>query len=186
MRALPGRRGFALAITVASLLVPSAGQADATPRCGWYGKSPGEASNHELRSSTLCLVNQIRERHGIPPLDFNLALRQSASAHSANMVRSRSLSHYGPGGSTLTTRVARAGYLGDMSGFRAAENIGAGQGSFGSPFAIVRSWMQSPGHRRNILDRGLRDFGVGVARGNPLGRSGNAATYTIDFGARWR
>ena len=188
MKALVGLRGIALAIAAAFLLAPSAGYGDAdTPRCGWYGKSPGAASDHELRTSTLCLVNQIRERHGIPPLDYNLALRRSASIHSVSMVRSRSFSHYGPGGSTVTSRVARSGYLASMSSFRVAENIGAGKGRrYGSPLAIVRTWMRSSSHRQNILDRGFRDFGVGVAHGDPLGRGANAATYTLDFGARWR
>lgn len=180
--------GIALAAALALSLLPAAavGEDAGAPPCGWHGQEPREANDHELRTSVLCLINRIREHYGIPPLDYNLALRQSASSHSVSMVRSRSLSHYGPGGSTLTTRVARAGYLGDMSGFRAAENIGAGQGQLGSPFAIVRTWMRSTTHRENILDRGLRDFGVGVARGDPLGGGRNAATYTIDFGARWR
>jgi len=156
------------------------------PRCGWYGKSPGAATDHELRTSILCLVNQARERRGLRPLEFNEELRRSASAHSSSMVRSRSFSHFA-GGSTVTARVVRSGYLASASHFRVAENIAAGQGRrYGSPIAILRTWMGSWGHRQNILDGGFHDFGVGVARGDPLGGGANAATYTLVFGSRSR
>jgi len=185
MRGLGGRRGVALAIAAVLWVVPGAAQAGAAA-CDGRGQAPAAATDHELRTSVLCLLNQVRENHGIPPLEFNESLRRSASVHSVSMVRSRTLSHYGPGGSTVTTRVVRAGYLASASRFRVAENIGAGAGQeFGSPRAIVSAWMRSPAHRENILDRGLRDFGVGVARGNPYGHDGNAATYTVDFGTRW-
>ena len=187
MRGPAGRRGIALAIAAVLWVVPGVAGAEAAAACGREGQAPGAATDHELRTSVLCLVNRIREHSGIPPLEFNEALQRSASAHSVSMVRSRTLSHYGPGGSTVTARVARAGYLASASRFRVAENIGAGSGrEYGSPRAIVSTWMRSPGHRENILDPGLRDFGVGVAQGNPYSHSRNAATYTIDFGTRWR
>jgi len=101
------------------------------------------------------------------------------------MVRSRSFSHYGPRGSTMLTRIARTGYLSRVASYRVAENIAAGAGpGHGSPSGIVRSWMHSPPHRRNILDSRLHDFGVGVARGDPFGSGARAATYTLDLGAR--
>jgi uncharacterized protein YkwD len=53
---------------------------------------------------------------------------------------------------------------------------------------IVRAWMHSPGHRRNILDSGYRDIGIAVVKGAPVPASargrGPAATYATDFGAR--
>jgi uncharacterized protein YkwD len=179
-----------LAFSFAFLLLPSLGRTDAgaePSRCGLAGQAPRAATEHQLRTSVLCLVNLARKHHGVRPLHFNSALRHSATIHSMSMVRSGSFSHYGPGGSTLTTRIARAGYLARVAAYRVAENIGTGQGRrFASPFAIVQEWMHSAGHRENILDPGLHDFGVGVARGDPLGGGANAATYTLDFGARRR
>jgi len=179
--------GAPVAIVCALALSPGTGrgEAAATPRCGWIGQPPGGATRHQLRTSVLCLVNMAREKHGISPLDFSPKLRRSATAHSRSMVRSGSLSHYGPRGSTPMTRIARTGYLARAGSFRLAENIGAGKGrSYGSPRAIVQGWMRSPGHRGNILDAGLRDFGVGIARGDPDGTRSNAATYTLDLAAR--
>lgn len=176
-----------LVLLVALALAPAAsyGDAGAARRCGLVRQAPRAATLHQLRTSVLCLVNRARERHGIAPLAFNAALRRSATGLSKAMVRSGSVSHHGLRGSTLSSRIARSGYLAGASSYRLAENIATGRGrSNGSPLAIVRDWLQSAGHRRNILDRGLRDFGAGVARGYPHGGSANAATYTLDFGAR--
>ena len=99
------------------------------------------------------------------------------------MVRFNSLSHVGRGGSTFSSRISRSGYLRGATSYRLAENIGAGNGTFGSPRGVFRLWLKSPPHRRNMFDGRMRDFGVGVARGNPFGGTGpNAATYTLDMG----
>ena len=161
-------------------LLPSAGAAKRAARCGDVFQSPAWATDHQLRTSILCLINRARGRHGIRPLRFNFALRRSATGHSLSLVRSGSFSHYGPSGSTPTIRAAHAGYLAHASSYRIAENIATGGGrQFGSPAAIVALWMHSPPHRANILDRRLRDFAVGVARS---GR--DAAMYTLAFGSR--
>ena len=176
-----------LAASIGLCLLPGAGFGDAgrSPRCGEVSRAPAALTDRQLRTSVLCLVNAARERNGLRPLEFNLALRQSATVHSLSMVRSGSFSHYGPGSSTPTTRVANSGYLSRVSSYRIAENIGAGQGSeYGSPIGMVRMWMHSPPHRANILDPGLRDFGVGIARGDVLSGGPDGATYTLDLGAR--
>jgi uncharacterized protein YkwD len=156
--------------------------------CGRIWRAPRKATNHQLRTSTLCLVNRARERRGIGRLSFSINLRRSATALSRTMVGDGIFSHYGPHGSTPLRRIAHTGYLAGASSYRVAENIAVGRGrSFGSPAAIVRQWMHSPMHRANILDGSLRDFGVGVARGNPYGGGRrDTATYTLDFGARRR
>jgi uncharacterized protein YkwD len=176
-----------LAPALLALLWGMTGLADASASgCGGFtARAPRFATDHELRTSVLCLVNEARSRHGVPPLSYNDALRNSATYHSGSMVRSGVLSHNGPRGSTLATRIARSGYLSRAGNYRLAENIAAGAGpARGSPLAIVRRWMNSAEHRGNILDPLLHDFGVGVARGDPSGNGERAATYTLDFGAR--
>jgi len=186
MRRIGDKRGLSgLAAIAAMLIVALVGAAGADARCGRHWQPPREATDHQLRTAVLCLVNVARERRGIAPLKYSEALRRSATAHSKGMVRSRRLSHYGPRGSTPAARIANSGYLARARFYRLAENIGAGRGrSNGSAAAIVRSWMRSPGHRSNILDRRLRDFGVGVARGDTSGERRNAATYTLDLASR--
>jgi uncharacterized protein YkwD len=176
-----------LAFTLLALILPPAGSSATSPiSCGGpTSQAPRFASDHQLRTSVLCLVNEARGRHGVRPLSFNEALRKSATNHSRTMVQSGRLSHYGPRGSTLAARIAQSGYLSSAGNYRLAENIAAGSGpAWGSPMAIVRRWMASTEHRANILDPHLHDFGVGVARGDPSGNGGKAATYTLDFGAR--
>jgi uncharacterized protein YkwD len=183
---MPVRRPKTL---LATLLVAAIGLSllpgVASARCGHPYRAPAELTAHQLRTSVLCLVNEARERRGLHRLDFNVALRGSATAHSRSMVRRGVFSHYGPGASTMTSRATRSGYLGHFSSYRMAENIGAGQGRrYGSPIGVVRLWMHSPPHRANILDRRLRDFGVGIARGDALTGAPSGVTYTLDLGAR--
>jgi uncharacterized protein YkwD len=167
-------------------LAIGAGQATASASpCGESTRPPAQLTAHQLRTSVLCLVNRARERHGIHRLRFNRRLRNSATAHSHLMIASGLFTHGGPGGSTVTTRVTRFGYLVHASRYFVAENIGAGVGrANGSPFGMVRLWMHSPPHRANILDPSLRDFGVGIARGDVLTGSSHGVTYTLDFGSR--
>jgi uncharacterized protein YkwD len=144
-----------------------------------------ETTLHSLHVSTLCLVNEARERNGLRPLRFSGELRSSATGHSEDMVRSGKFSHYGSRGSTLAGRVARAGYLANAGVYAVGENIAWGEGQrLGSPAAIVRAWMHSAGHRANILNPAYRDFGVGVVHGSPFGGGKGAATYTLNLGMR--
>ncbi len=178
----------AVALAVALLLAFSPGPARATqvsPRCAGADRAPRTATLHFLRSSVLCLVNLARERYGLAPLHYNPELRRSATGHSNDMVANHYFSHYGLNGSTLGGRVTRSGYLARGSNYFIGENIGGGWGRrFGSPLGVYRAWMHSPPHRANILDRGFREFGVGVSRSFPYRGSSNAATYTLDLGMR--
>jgi uncharacterized protein YkwD len=147
--------------------------------------APRQASLNELRASMLCLVNRVRDSYGLDPLEENVALRRSATGHSNDMVSHGYFSHYGPAGSTVDSRVARAGYLVRVNIYFIGENIGGGVGRrFGSPEAILQAWMHSPSHRANILDPAFHDLGIGVSRGYPGGGGARAATYTLDFGMR--
>jgi uncharacterized protein YkwD len=170
-------------LVLAAGLVPSAGAAPRKAPCGAPGSVPRALSLHEMRSSVLCLLNRIRAHYKLHPLAYNKALRTSAAAHSVSMVVHGYFAHEGPGGS-MDSRISRAGYLASGGQFVIGEDIGGGGGPLGSPLAVVRDWMHSPPHRRNILDPHFRDAGVGVARGFPYGGGGRAATYTVDFGAR--
>jgi uncharacterized protein YkwD len=174
---------FLVALITAILAVGAPAAASAQAPCGNSTAAPRQLNLHEMRSSVLCLLNRIRTHYKLHPLAYNQALKTSASAHSVSMVVHGYFAHEGPGGS-MDSRIARAGYLASGGRFVIGEDIGGGGGLLGSPMAVVRDWMHSPPHRRNILDPHFRDAGVGVARGFPYGGGGRAATYTVDFGAR--
>jgi uncharacterized protein YkwD len=85
----------------------------------------------------------------------------------------------------LIRRIKRVGYMRNHRRWAIGENIAWGQGSAGNPAEIVKSWMNSPPHRRNILSRKFRQIGIGVAPGAPVAGS-SGTTYATDFGVRRR
>jgi uncharacterized protein YkwD len=73
-----------------------------------------------------------------------------------------------------------------MRGRRAwsiGENLAWGSGSRAQPAAIVQAWMDSPPHRRNLLDGHFSVVGLGVADGTPVASAPPGATFVADFGS---
>merc|ERR1719362_409028 len=103
-------------------------------------------------SEVLRLVNEERKKTGAPAVCLNEKLGRAAAAHTADMVRNRFLSHRGSDGKWPRDRVTRQGY----SWRAAGENIARGQTGAQE---VVRSWMNSPGHRRTILDPAYKNMG---------------------------
>jgi Cysteine-rich secretory protein family/TerD domain len=103
-------------------------------------------------------TNAERARHGLAPLTTDARLAAAAQAHSADMVRRGFFAHENPDGKQVWDRAVAAGY----AYRKVAENIAAGQRTAEE---VVRGWMESPGHRANILDRDLTQIGVGRAEG---------------------
>ncbi|GAA1760051.1 CAP domain-containing protein [Luedemannella helvata] len=142
-----------------------AGPSAVEAREGWY--DPYE-------ESVLELTNYVRRAYGCENwLRRNNALESAATYHSREMATSRSMSHRGYDRSDPDDRIYWAGYN-PSNGW--AENIAYG---YGSPYSVVRAWMDSPGHRRNILNCRFRSLGVGVARA-PDG----TLYWTQNFGGR--
>ncbi|MDP2712798.1 MAG: CAP domain-containing protein [Solirubrobacteraceae bacterium] len=155
-------------------------------RCANAELVPNRSNADRVRSATLCLLNAERTRRGLRTLTSERQLGRAAGSHSAQMVRLGFFDHVCPRGSTLNTRVRRGTtYLRNVRRFSLGENIAWGSGSLATPRAIVRTWMRSSGHRRNILDRRFRNVGIGVVTGAPDDVGGApAATYTTTFGYR--
>jgi len=127
--------------------------------------------------------NGIRRRHDLPTFCLHPALQKAARYHSEDMVKRDYFSHDTVGrNKDFSARIEGFGYT---SYSALAENIANGTGSHGSPRRIMRAWMHSDGHRRNILDPRLRQIGIGVFVGNWKGREGTSM-YTADFGAKRR
>ncbi|GAA3256583.1 hypothetical protein Sros01_42960 [Streptomyces roseochromogenus] len=117
----------------------------------------------------LTLVNKERATAGCGPLTVNAKLSAAARAYSDTMARSGVMSHTGPDGSTMTSRVEGAGYK--WSGL--GENIARGQSDAA---AVMSAWMNSPGHRANILNCSFKEIGIGVHKGD------GGPWWTQDFG----
>lgn len=119
-------------------------------------------------SELLSLTNQAREEAGLKPLRSSYQLGQSAQVYAEDLATQNFFSHQGKDGSTLSTRVAATGY--DFAA--AGENIAAGQRSASTVF---RGWMNSDGHRKNILEETYTEVGFGLFD----------ATGSSDYGKYW-
>ncbi|MFJ8109409.1 CAP domain-containing protein [Streptomyces sp. NPDC096132] len=108
------------------------------------------------------LTNRERARQGLRPLAVDPLLTSAAQAHCADMVARAFYSHTSPEGTQPWDRAAAAGSTRRTIG----ENIACGQRSAAE---VVEGWMNSPGHRANILKPAFTHIGVGYAGGGPSG-----------------
>ncbi|MEV1065632.1 CAP domain-containing protein [Streptomyces sp. NPDC050263] len=108
------------------------------------------------------LTNRERARTGLRPLAVDRLLATAAQAYSADMAARAFYSHTSPEGSRPWDRAAAAGSTRRTIG----ENIACGQRSAAE---VVEGWMNSPGHRANILKPAFTHIGVGFAGGGPSG-----------------
>ncbi len=133
----------------------------------YLGKSPNfnppilnsqeqEAVNSAHERQILDLINGIRYRYGLPSVSWHEQAAEVARAHSKDMNSNHFFGH-----TSATTgldpfqRLKQAGIDYQLAG----ENIAAG---FPDAIEAYESWMNSPGHRKNILEKDFRQLGVGV------------------------
>lgn len=119
-----------------------------------------------VTGEVVALVNQARVGAGCTPMVEDPRLTQAAAAHSADMAAQRYFSHTSKDGRTFAQRIVAAGY--PRPG---AENIARGQRNAAQ---VMNSWMNSPGHRANILNCSLHAIGVGLTTAGMY--------WTQDFG----
>ncbi|WP_226576545.1 SafA/ExsA family spore coat assembly protein [Halobacillus litoralis] len=123
---------------------------------------PLKSDIKSVESQVIDLTNQERAKNGLPALKANWQLSRVARYKSRDMANKGYFSHNSPtyGSPFEMMRNFNVSYN------RAAENIAAGQRT---PQEVVNGWMNSPGHRKNILDPNLRQIGVGYAQGGSYG-----------------
>ena len=140
--------GFWLAFALSPLIVKTAASAE-------------HSNLTSLEADLLAQVNRVRSDHHLVPLVRRSDLDRAALAHSIDMARRGYFSHQSPEGENAVDRLRQHGVT-DMR--LAAENLGKTTQS--DPSAqIVRSWLQSPDHRGNLLAPALNFTGIGIARG---------------------
>jgi uncharacterized protein YkwD len=134
----------------------------------------GKIKLNAKEERTLRLHNRERRSRGLRPLCVHPRLTKAARAHSSNMIKK---DYFGHG--SVGRRLKRHGYKWRVYG----ENIAGGTGRYARPANAFSRWMNSSGHRANILDRRFREIGIGTATGKYKGRRGYTM-YTVDFGRR--
>lgn len=141
---------------------PKATTSSATPSASASSADPGPTDR------VLVLVNAEREKAGCAPLTENAKLTKAAQDHSQDMADHENMSHTGSDGSSMSDRLARVGYT-----FRSAgENVAYG---YSTPESVMDGWMNSSGHRANILNCGFKEIGIGLAQPGHY--------WTQDFGS---
>lgn len=111
-----------------------------------------EPSAEEFQQEVLRLVNIEREKEGLAPLEYVHAIQDAADIRASEITQS--FSHTRPDGSSCFTVLHDA----PISYFTAGENIAYG---YRTPEAVVTGWMNSPGHRANILNASFTGIVVG-------------------------
>ena len=159
--------------------------ATAAGECPNANMTPTSSDLPSVIAATLCLVNDERIRFGESALIEDPRLASAALGHSKDMDAHDYFSHVSPTGSTLLERIEASGFIPNGNvGYTLGENIAWGTLWLGTPRGIVKAWMESPGHRANILNGSFRYTGVGVDPDLPRSMSSGQAggMYTQDFG----
>jgi uncharacterized protein YkwD len=142
------------------------------------------AENLELvRAALLCLHNKIRAEAGLPAHKDNAKLRKAALGQSADMVSNGYFDHTSLDGDTFVDRILGVGYAKKTDGWTLGENLAWGTGDLSTPQGLMNAWMNSSGHKANILKKAYRELGIGIRLGVPTD-SGVGATVTADFGVK--
>jgi uncharacterized protein YkwD len=133
-------------------------------------------------------INAVRAHHGLAPVHPAPSLRLAALAHTRNQAERGVFTHDSANGSSFADRIAR--FYGQR-GFRrwtVGETLLYGPVEI-SPDDALRAWLESPGHRKIILQAGWRDIGIValVAEKAPGEFGGHdVVVITSDFGSRTR
>jgi uncharacterized protein YkwD len=119
------------------------------------GQLSTASSSNPFIQRVVELTNTYRAQAGLQPLKLNAKLSAAAYVHSRDMALNDFFDHAGSNGSRVAERISNQGY----KYLKAGENIAAG---YATPESVVAGWMNSPGHRANILYPNVKEIGVGV------------------------
>lgn len=133
--------------------------AETKRRAEWRRAAP-LADREAVRRAVKDAVDRARRQAGVAPVLADPRLDRAAQGHADDLLARGDYAHRGADGRTVGRRVRDAGHPRCR---RVAENIA--KGLFAAD-EVVSRWMNSPGHRRNILDRTLTHMGMGVAVGD--------------------
>jgi uncharacterized protein YkwD len=141
-----------------------------------------------IESTLLAQVNGVRRSHGLRALTISRGLTAAAGYHSHQMVQHGFFEHESRGGGAFWKRIERFYASGGFRAWEVGENLAYGSPDL-SPAATLRMWMNSPGHRENVLSRRWREIGLGVVHVGSAGGEFERSPVTVvtaDFGYRAR
>jgi len=152
--------------------------------CDNAGVTPSDSNVDQVNAAILCLVNGERADQNLPALNSNDQLGQAARGMCTRMVTDHFFAHETPDGKNVVDRVQPTGYIPSSGDWVVGENLAWGSGALSTPQAIVNGWMNSPGHKANILASDYKDVGLAACQGAPSTQASGGTTYVNDFGAK--
>jgi uncharacterized protein YkwD len=175
-----------LAACLAAACVAPAAGADGlgdliAPAGACPGQSSASASLSAQAHTMLCMTNYARRQRGLRPMRDSSELDRSAGRKSGDMIRCDEFSHEACH-RQFTYWMKQVGFIEEPTCWRAGENIAWGSGRLGSAHSIFAAWINSEGHRENILGP-YGQIGIGLRVGTLEGFNG-ARVWTQHFGAR--
>jgi uncharacterized protein YkwD len=133
----------------------------------------------DQQRTMVCLVNWARQRHGVRPVPENPELSAAARLKAEDMWRCSDFSHEACG--RQADAVARqAGYRGSAWG----ENLYMGPAEYGRPRVALDRWLNSPGHRENLLRAEWTEQGLALLRLESFNGQRDVALWVSNFGER--
>jgi uncharacterized protein YkwD len=186
--AAPARVGLTAALLATCAAFVFAGSADGgarawsaylAPASACSGATDAAASVAVQRRAVACLINFARKRDGRAKLSPSNPLNRAAGMKGQKVASCGQFSHT-PCGSDLTGPLKASGYPYASFG----ENLFVGTLGAVSARDVVAAWLQSPGHRENILRPYFRDLGAAVVRAQGLLGGGAEVVWVTTFGSQ--
>jgi uncharacterized protein YkwD len=173
-------------------MVIGASPASAGGGCANANLSPSSAAETAIaEKATRCLINRERRKHGLRKTKYNGDLQQASDWQAQDMLSHAYFAHQRSGGPAFTARITRFGYGDDSNGYSLGENIAWSTTGGASAREMVSMWMNSPGHRANILRKQFKEQAVSAlySPGNVGGdyeeANGPFVVYVSQFGTRY-
>jgi len=152
------RKTISLAAAALALTVPAATAHASGPASSSHSTAAARTAGAAGEVATMArLINQTRRQAGLPALRSDRLLGRAAGLKVGRIAACGQFTHT-PCGAPFTAAFKAAGWRRGTMG----ENIAFGSASLGSPQAILQSWLQSPGHRANLMSRAFRYQGLAV------------------------
>jgi uncharacterized protein YkwD len=130
-------------------------------------------------AETIKITNAFRHRNGLPEFKEDPVCSAAAFDHAQDMARQSYFDHFGPGGTSPSSRYKRRNTAGQRV-IRVTENIARGNGT--TPESALRMWLDSSGHRKHLVGTEMNHIGVGVANGSCFFAP---CTYFVQCFSRW-
>jgi hypothetical protein len=131
----------------------------AVPTLSGRASDAGAVSSPNVVKQT----NEVRAKNGVAGLKLDPLLSRAAQAKAEDMAARGYFAHQTPDGRTPWDWIEGAGY--DF--LAAAENLAVG---YPTDDGLISAWMESEGHRHNLLNQKYTDVGIGIARGRYKGQ----------------